>query len=69
MAAAGQPGEDAALYASVQAVGMELCPQLGIAIPVGKDSLSMKTTWTQDGGVSHAGPLACGALLIGMRFS
>ncbi len=49
MAAAGHPGEDAALYETVQAVGKELCPQLGIAIPVGKDSLSMKTVWEQDG--------------------
>lgn len=49
MAACGEPGEDAALYATVRAVGMELCPALGIAIPVGKDSLSMKTTW-QDAG-------------------
>ena len=48
MAAAGHPGEDAALYEAVRAVGMELCPALGIAIPVGKDSLSMKTQW--DGG-------------------
>jgi phosphoribosylformylglycinamidine synthase len=45
MAAAGEPGEDAALYATVHAVGEELCPALGIAIPVGKDSLSMRTTW------------------------
>ena len=45
MAACGQPGEDAKLYASVKAVGMELCPELGISIPVGKDSLSMTTTW------------------------
>jgi phosphoribosylformylglycinamidine synthase len=45
MAAAGEPGEDAALYETVRAVGEELCPALGIAIPVGKDSLSMKTTW------------------------
>lgn len=45
MAAAGHPGEDAALFDAVRAVGMELCPQLGIAIPVGKDSLSMKTVW------------------------
>ncbi len=45
MAACGEPGEDAALYATVHAVGEELCPALGIAIPVGKDSLSMKTTW------------------------
>jgi phosphoribosylformylglycinamidine synthase len=47
MAAAGEPGEDAALYAAVRAVGEELCPALGIAIPVGKDSLSMKTTWKE----------------------
>lgn len=45
MAACGEPGEDAALYATVHAVGKELCPALGIAIPVGKDSLSMKTSW------------------------
>lgn len=50
MAAAGQAGEDAALFDTVKAVGMELCPALGIAIPVGKDSLSMRTTW-QDGAV------------------
>lgn len=49
MAAAGHPGEDAALYDTVRAVGMELCPQLGISIPVGKDSMSMKTVW-QEGG-------------------
>jgi phosphoribosylformylglycinamidine synthase len=48
MAAAGHPGEDAALYDAVRAVGMELCPALGIAIPVGKDSLSMRVSW--DGG-------------------
>ena len=49
MAACGEPGEDAALYAAVSAVGEEFCPALGIAIPVGKDSLSMKTAWQQDG--------------------
>ena len=49
MAACGEPGEDAALYATVRAVGKELCPQLGIAIPVGKDSLSMKTAWNEAG--------------------
>ena len=49
MAACGQPGEDAALYDTVQAVGMELCPALGISIPVGKDSLSMRTTWNDEG--------------------
>jgi phosphoribosylformylglycinamidine synthase len=47
MAACGEPGEDAALYEAVRAVGMELCPELGIAIPVGKDSLSMKTVWRE----------------------
>ncbi|NML48341.1 phosphoribosylformylglycinamidine synthase [Ramlibacter sp. G-1-2-2] len=49
MAACGEPGEDAALYDTVHAVGMELCPQLGVSIPVGKDSLSMRTQWQQDG--------------------
>ncbi len=48
MAAAGHPGEDAGLYAAVKAVGEELCPALGITIPVGKDSMSMKTRWQQD---------------------
>jgi len=50
MAACGEPGEDAALYDTVKAVGMELCPALGIGVPVGKDSLSMRTRWS-DGGV------------------
>ena len=45
MAAAGSPGEDAALYDTVRAVAMELCPALGVSIPVGKDSLSMRTAW------------------------
>ena len=45
MAACGEAGEDAALFETVKAVGMELCPALGISIPVGKDSLSMRTTW------------------------
>jgi phosphoribosylformylglycinamidine synthase len=49
MAAAGHPGEDARLYDTVQAVGMQLCPELGITIPVGKDSMSMKTQWTDAG--------------------
>jgi len=49
MAASGEPGEDAALYETVRAVARELCPQLGIAIPVGKDSLSMKTEWRESG--------------------
>ncbi|PSF14396.1 phosphoribosylformylglycinamidine synthase [Marinobacter fuscus] len=50
MAAAGHPGEDENLYETVRAVGMELCPALGITIPVGKDSMSMKTTWEEDSG-------------------
>ncbi|OGS33950.1 MAG: phosphoribosylformylglycinamidine synthase [Elusimicrobia bacterium RIFOXYB2_FULL_49_7] len=45
MAPAGEAGEDAALFQTVKTVGMELCPTLGISIPVGKDSLSMKTVW------------------------
>ncbi|WP_345336719.1 phosphoribosylformylglycinamidine synthase [Ferrimonas pelagia] len=49
MSAAGHPGEDAGLYEAVKAVGEELCPTLGITIPVGKDSMSMKTAWEQDG--------------------
>ena len=49
MAACGEPGEDAALYETVRAVGMELCPALGISIPVGKDSLSMRTQWSEGG--------------------
>ncbi len=49
MAPAGHPGEDARLYDAVRAVGVELCPALGIAIPVGKDSMSMRTTWTDAG--------------------
>jgi phosphoribosylformylglycinamidine synthase len=48
MAAAGHAGEDAKLFDTVRAVGMELCPELGIAIPVGKDSLSMQTRWQDD---------------------
>ncbi|TWE01977.1 phosphoribosylformylglycinamidine synthase [Pseudomonas sp. AG1028] len=49
MAAAGHPGEDARLYDTVKAVGMELCPELGLTIPVGKDSMSMKTKWSEEG--------------------
>ncbi|MCK0537816.1 phosphoribosylformylglycinamidine synthase [Alcanivorax quisquiliarum] len=49
MAAAGHPGEDQNLFDTVEAVGMELCPALGINIPVGKDSLSMRTLWTDKG--------------------
>jgi len=50
MAAAGHPGEDAGLYEAVKAVGEELCPALGITIPVGKDSMSMKTQWQDEQG-------------------
>ena len=49
MCAAGYPGEDQALFETVQTVGMELCPQLGITIPVGKDSMSMRTVWEEQG--------------------
>ena len=49
MAACGEKGEDAALYDTVKAVGLELCPALGISIPVGKDSLSMRTKWSDNG--------------------
>ncbi len=55
MAACGEPGEDAALYDTVKAVGMELAPALGIGIPVGKDSLSMRTRWRDDGPGGAAG--------------
>ncbi len=59
MAAAGSPGEDAALYATVRAVGMELCPALGVAIPVGKDSLSMRTAWRDaEGDKTMTAPLS-----------
>jgi phosphoribosylformylglycinamidine synthase len=49
MAAAGAPGEDAALFDTVRAVALELCPALDVSIPVGKDSMSMRTTWSQGG--------------------
>ncbi len=49
MAPAGHEGEDAALFDTVKAVGMDLCPALGISIPVGKDSMSMKTVWDENG--------------------
>jgi phosphoribosylformylglycinamidine synthase len=54
MAACGQPGQDAALYDTVRAVGLELCPALGISIPVGKDSLSMRTQWRDGGSENRA---------------
>ena len=49
MSASGQPGEDAKLYRTVEAVGMNFCPELGITIPVGKDSMSMRTSWKERG--------------------
>ncbi|MCO1334369.1 phosphoribosylformylglycinamidine synthase [Microbulbifer sp. OS29] len=49
MCAAGHPGEEDKLYRTVEAVGMELCPELNITIPVGKDSMSMRTAWEEDG--------------------
>ena len=49
MSPAGHPGEDAGLYEAVKAIGEELCPALGLTIPVGKDSMSMKTKWDKDG--------------------
>ena len=59
MAAAGHHGEDAALFDTVKAVGMELCPQLGISIPVGKDSMSMRTAWQEEGkGKAVTAPLS-----------
>src|SRR5690606_10778442 len=59
MAAAGYPGEDAKLYDAVRAVGKELCPALGIAIPVGKDSMSMRTVWREgDAQKSVVAPLS-----------
>ncbi|RPA85248.1 phosphoribosylformylglycinamidine synthase [Ascobolus immersus RN42] len=49
MAAGNHPGEGAALYEAVEAIGLDLCPKLGVSIPVGKDSMSMKMKWSQDG--------------------
>jgi phosphoribosylformylglycinamidine synthase len=49
MAAAGEPGQDQALFEAVHALGLELCPALGLTIPVGKDSMSMKLSWREDG--------------------
>ncbi|MEE2988461.1 MAG: phosphoribosylformylglycinamidine synthase [Verrucomicrobiota bacterium] len=53
MVAAGEDGEDANLFDTVRAVGMELCPALGICIPVGKDSMSMRTSWKDSAGRDH----------------
>ncbi len=60
MCACGEEGEDAALFETVRAVGMKLCPELGISIPVGKDSLSMRTMWKDSSGKTERqiGPLS-----------
>jgi len=60
MCACGEPGEDARLFDTVRSVGMELCPALGVSIPVGKDSLSMRTVWNDAEGKPHrqVGPLS-----------
>ena len=58
MVAAGHPGEDAGLYDTVKALGMELCPELEITIPVGKDSMSMKTVWEDGEKKSVTSPLS-----------
>ena len=59
MAAAGSPGEDASLFDTVKAVALDLCPKLGVGIPVGKDSMSMRTTWEERGRVHEVvGPLS-----------
>ncbi len=53
MAPCGEPGEDANLYDTVEEVGLNFCPALGISVPVGKDSCSMHTTWTDSKGIAH----------------
>jgi len=53
MCACGEAGEDAALYDTVRAVGLEFCPALGVSIPVGKDSLSMRAVWEDAEGTAH----------------
>lgn len=60
MAACGEEGEDARLFDTVETVGMDICPKLGVCIPVGKDSLSMRTVWTDSKGQEHRqiGPLS-----------
>ncbi len=60
MAACGEEGEDARLFDTVETVGMDVCPRLGVCIPVGKDSLSMRTVWTDSKGQEHkqVGPLS-----------
>jgi len=66
MAPAGHDGEDAILYDTVKTVGMEICPQLGLTIPVGKDSMSMKSVWTEttESGVENKSVTAPLSLVI-----
>ena len=59
MAAAGAPGEDAALFDTVRAVALDLCPALGISIPVGKDSMSMRTRGSTAGSAHEVVQPAC----------
>jgi len=66
MAAAGAPGEDAALFDTVRAVALDLCPALGISIPVGKDSMSLRTTWDENG---HRGDVVAPLSLIVSAFA
>lgn len=54
MCAAGHPGEDEKLFRTVEAIGMDFCPELGITIPVGKDSMSMRTAWLEKDGVNKS---------------
>jgi phosphoribosylformylglycinamidine synthase len=69
MAACGEPGEDAALYDTVRAVGMELCPALGIGVPVGKDSLSMRTQWPHEAAGQPAHKIVAPVSLIVTAFA
>ena len=66
MAAAGEPGQDQALYDAVHAVGMEFCPALGMTIPVGKDSMSMRMKWT-DAGEAKAVVSPLSVIFFGVR--
>ncbi|HWB29934.1 MAG TPA: phosphoribosylformylglycinamidine synthase [Vicinamibacterales bacterium] len=69
MAAAGHPGEDQALFDTVRAVAMDLCPALGLVIPVGKDSMSMHTAWTAEGAGNHERSVTAPLSLIVSAFA
>src|SRR3569832_1781422 len=69
MAACGEESEDAALYETVRAVGMELCPALGISIPVGKDSLSIRTVWQGPSGSGDVKKVTSPVSLIVSEFA